>query len=385
LHPAPRADFPVEIPDATANPGIPRLIQPRPRPILISLASLPALFYDAPMKRCIYLFILVISFRQCLDASDTVNQQEAIARLEQAVSKTNIFELPSFAMKADVRLDNHGKKIVGTYQLLWNGPDQWREGISVPGYSEVEIGGKGRIWRQRSSDFIPFPIYNLHQALGFGSNANSPASMSLVQPRLTPKDTIKRITPKKEHGDQLTCFEIEDEQKHSSEICMRDFSGTIARMSPYKDDDLQPVGGKVFPRHLSMRLESKTEAEVNITELSTPAQIPPETFSPPAGVSAQPGCMNPTLGRLVKRQNPHYPPAARQEHRQGTVAFEALIGTDGVPRIQKVIESAGADFEAASLDMLSQWRYDPAMCSGQPVEVETVLQVNYTLSGLVLK
>jgi hypothetical protein len=166
------------------------------------------------MKRCLYLFVLAASLRQYVGASDTVNQQEAMARLQRAVSKTNIFELPRFAMKGDVRLDYHGKKIVGTYQLFWNGPDQWREGISVPGYTEVEIGGKGTIWLQRSSDFIPFAIFNLHQALGFGSSANSPQAMSLVQLRLTPRDTIKKTTAKKQHGDQLTCFEIEDEQKH---------------------------------------------------------------------------------------------------------------------------------------------------------------------------
>jgi hypothetical protein len=139
------------------------------------------------MKRSIYLSILVVSFGQCLGASDTVNQEEAIARLQQAVSKTNIFELPSFAMKADVRLDNNGKKIAGTYELLWNGPDQWREGISIPGYSEVQIGGKGTIWLQRSTDLIPYPIHSLHQALGFGSSAGSLPSMSLVQLGLTPK------------------------------------------------------------------------------------------------------------------------------------------------------------------------------------------------------
>jgi hypothetical protein len=160
------------------------------------------LFYNAPMKRCICLIVMIFVLAQFLSASDTAKQQEAITRLEQAVSKTNIFELPSFGMKADVLLDNYGKKIVGTYQLLWNGPDQWREGISVPGYSEVEIGGKGKIWLQRSSDFIPFPIHNLRQALGFGSNVSSPRSSLLVQLGLTSKDTVKKTTERKERGDK---------------------------------------------------------------------------------------------------------------------------------------------------------------------------------------
>ncbi|MGA9304555.1 MAG: energy transducer TonB [Candidatus Sulfotelmatobacter sp.] len=333
------------------------------------------------MKRGIYLVAFVVSFHQCLYASDAVNQQEAIVRLEQAVAKTNIFELPSFAMKAGLRLLSHGKEITGTYQLLWNGDAQWRESISVPGYSEVEIGEKGKIWLQRSSDFIPFAIYNLHQALGFGSSADAPRAVSLVQLPITSKDTIKKITAKKVHGDRVTCFEIEDEQKYPSQLCVRDEGGTIDRTSSSeKDDNLQPVGGKVFPRHLSFHLDNKTGAEVNITELSTPAQFPPESFTPPAGAAPQAGCMNPTLARLVKRQNPHYPPDARQQHREGTVAFDTMIGADGIPRVGKVVESAGADFETASLDALTQWRYDPARCGGQPVEVETLMTVNYTLA-----
>lgn len=333
------------------------------------------------MKRWIYLITFGILFGPFLHASDDAKQQEAVARMEQAVSKTNIFDLPSFAMKADVHIDNHEKKMDGTYQLLWNGPDQWREEINLPGYSEVQIGGKGTVWLQRSTDFIPFAVYNLRQALGFGSSAASPQSMLLVRLSLTPRETIKKITKKKEHGNKLTCFEIADEQKYPSEICVDEGSGTIVRASSYYTDaDLQPIGGKVFPRRLSIHLGNKAVAEVTITELSTPAQFSPGTFTPPAGVSAQAGCMNPTLPRLVKRQNPEYPPDARQQRRQGTAAFDTLIGVDGVPRTRKAVESAGPDFEASSLHAISQWRYDPALCNGQPVEVETVLQVNYTLS-----
>src|SRR5271167_2790382 len=144
------------------------------------------------MKRCIWLIILSFAVGQSLNASDADQQQEAIARLQQAISKTDIFELPSFVMKADVRIEDHGKIASGTYELLWNGPDQWRERISVPGYSEVQTGGKGMVWVQRNTDFIPVPIYTLRQALGFGPSAGSPQSMSLVRLALTPRDTIKK-------------------------------------------------------------------------------------------------------------------------------------------------------------------------------------------------
>jgi Gram-negative bacterial TonB protein C-terminal len=347
----------------------------------VPLASLLLLFYDARMKRCLCLFIMSFVFVHLLSASDAAKQQEAIARLEQAVSKTNIFELPSFAMRADVQVEDHGKSVKGTYELLWNGPDQWRERTSVPGYTEVQIGGRGTVWVRRSVDFIPVSIYTIHQALGFGSSVASPQSMSLVQLDLTPRDTITKTSKRKKHGEELTCFEIENEQKHSSEICVDDSSDTVARAPfMFADSNLQPVGAKVFPRLLTLHHGDEVVAKVNISELASPAQFPPDTFAPPSGVSPEAGCMNPSLPNLVKRQQPEYPPTARLQHHQGTVSFDALIGKDGVPRLRKLIESASPDLDASSQQALIQWRYDPAMCNGQPVEVETVLQVNYTLS-----
>ena len=72
------------------------------------------LFYNAAMKSCICFVAMILGLGQLLGASEPINQQEAIARLERAISKTNIFELPSFAMKADVEIEDHGKLVKGT-------------------------------------------------------------------------------------------------------------------------------------------------------------------------------------------------------------------------------------------------------------------------------
>lgn len=333
------------------------------------------------MKGCTWFIVLHLVLGQFLSASDTAKQQDAITRLDQAVSKTNIFELPSFAMRADVRIEDQGKLVNGTYELLWNGPDQWREAIRVPGYTEVQTGGKGTIWLQRSVDFIPVSIYTIRQALGFGSSIGSPQSPSLVQLALTPRDTIAKTTKRKEDGNRLTCFKIENDQKHSWELCVNDASDILARPSfMFADRNLQPVGAKIFPRLLTLYRGAEIVAKVKVGELSSPAQFPPDTFTPPAGVAPEAGCMNPSLPHLVKREQPEYPESARIRGRQGTVSFDVLIGKDGVPRFRRLIESAGADLDDSSRRALSLWRYDPAMCNGQPVQVETVLQVNYALS-----
>jgi TonB family protein len=333
------------------------------------------------MNRCILFLLLGAFFVHLLNASDTSKQQEAINRVEQAVAKTNIFELPSFGMKANVQIENKGRLVDGTYQLMWNGSDQWREEINFPSYSEVQVGGKGVVWVQRSTDFIPFRIYELHLALGFGSTVGAQSPTSLVRMPIRPGDRVKKTLERKVRGEKLTCFEIEDDQKYSHEFCMNNSNDTLARnSSDHLDGDLQPVGGKVFPRSMTFLQDGKTVVKVSVTELTTQANFTENAFTPPDGVSPQPGCMNPVPPKLVKRRNPSYPPNARAQRIQGTVAVYVWIGTDGVPEIRKVVENPNSDLTTASLNAIEGWHYQPAQCSDQPVRVETILQINYTLS-----
>ena len=114
------------------------------------------------MNRASFALIVLALFSPISLAADRPDQQQALHRIEQAVSKTNIFDLASFQMKANVQIDNQGKRLDGRYQLLWNGPDQWREEISFAGYSELQVGGKGTVWVKRNTPFFPLRIWNLH-------------------------------------------------------------------------------------------------------------------------------------------------------------------------------------------------------------------------------
>jgi hypothetical protein len=336
-----------------------------------------------PAMNLLLISLAVVASAVSLNASDPENPQEAVARLQQAVSKTNIFELPSFVMKAKVQIELKGKMVDGTYQLLWNGKDEWREEIVLPEYAEIQVGGKGMLWVKRSADFIPLRIYNIQEALGFGSDfavAGALRSGSLVRLGLPPDVQIKKTHRRTIHGEPLTCTEIEDEQEPSSEICVSDRSGTIVRGSTYLDKNLQPAGAKLFPRSLSFLNAGKTVASVTVTDFVTPVQIPAEAFKPPAGAQGFPGCMNPEPFQLLKRRTPEYPESARMQHSQGTVAIEATIGSDGVPRIGSVLESPGPDLARASSAAFRDRRYRPALCGDQPVEIETILVTGYSLS-----
>ncbi len=108
---------------------------------------------------------------------------------------------------------------------------------------------------------------------------------------------------------------------------------------------------------------------------STPVAVPkvatPQRVRVSQGVSA---------GLLVRKVNPNYPPLARQARIQGQVLLQAEISKDGSIQNLRLI-SGHPMLAPAAIEAVKQWRYKPYLLNGEPVEVETQVQVNFTLSG----
>jgi protein TonB len=85
-------------------------------------------------------------------------------------------------------------------------------------------------------------------------------------------------------------------------------------------------------------------------------------------------------GLLIHQVKPTYPPLARQARIQGTVVLQAVIGKDGSIQNLKVV-SGHPMLAPAALEAVKQWRYKPYFLNGEPVEVDTTINVNFTLSG----
>jgi protein TonB len=64
---------------------------------------------------------------------------------------------------------------------------------------------------------------------------------------------------------------------------------------------------------------------------------------------------------------------------QGTVRLEAIIGTDGTIQQLKVLSGHPLLVKAA-VEAVSRWRYQPTLLNGEPVEVVTDVDVNFTLA-----
>jgi|SRR5712671_1596315 len=83
-------------------------------------------------------------------------------------------------------------------------------------------------------------------------------------------------------------------------------------------------------------------------------------------------------GLLIRQVAPVYPDAARRAHVEGVVLLAATINKEGrVADLQLI--SGPKELAAAAIGAVQQWRYNPYLLSGDPVEVETQIQVNFQL------
>ena len=87
---------------------------------------------------------------------------------------------------------------------------------------------------------------------------------------------------------------------------------------------------------------------------------------------------NVQAARIVRRVQPVYPEIARREHLQGTVRLHAIIGKDGSIS-QLVVLRGYCSLAQASIKAVSQWSYTPTLLLGQPVEVDTTIDVIFSL------
>jgi len=82
--------------------------------------------------------------------------------------------------------------------------------------------------------------------------------------------------------------------------------------------------------------------------------------------------------KLIFQVKPEYPPLAKMARIQGVVRLEAVISTGGTIRNLRVLAGHPLLVKAA-IDAVARWRYQPTLLNGDPVEVITEIDVNFTL------
>jgi TonB family protein len=107
-------------------------------------------------------------------------------------------------------------------------------------------------------------------------------------------------------------------------------------------------------------------------DVTEPAAQGPNTN--PKSINVKPEALT-----IVSKVSPVYPADAKKDRVQGTVELAAVIGKDGTVENLSVVSGPDA-LQKSALDAVKDWRYQPFLLNGDPIEVKTTIKVIYTLA-----
>jgi protein TonB len=163
-------------------------------------------------------------------------------------------------------------------------------------------------------------------------------------------------------------------------------------MAPgYYTIEVRAPGFAVFRQdNLALVNGGKLEANAHLTvggineRITVAAQGTPKPAASPVAGTGGPirvgGMVQATT--LIQQVKPVYPGFLQAQGVEGTVLLSALISKDGIPTSLKVLKNPGnEEFVTAALNAVGQWRYQPTLLNGEPIEVLTTIQVDFKLSS----
>ena len=106
-----------------------------------------------------------------------------------------------------------------------------------------------------------------------------------------------------------------------------------------------------------------------------PPEPPTESRSTPKRITVGGGVME---SMLTSRTPPKYPEDAKQARIEGDVLLTAIIARDGSVQ-QLDVKSGHPLLASAAVEAVMQWKYQPTLLNGQPVEVVTSININFVL------
>jgi len=247
------------------------------------------------------------------------------------------------SVTAQLRLDAKGNVVDAT---IASGPDELRKTVlqSVLGWHFTsDAANSTRLVTVGFSlpKSAPMPVRTMPAAV-----PASPAPARRVLKIVAPEDLLPKLPI------------------HEGDILTPELRAETLRVAKEYDEHIT-MGSSMTPEGVTLRLI-----------VPGPSLLPTTaTGSDPARLGALVAAQN-----LISQPKPAYPPEAKAARVQGTVTFEALIGKDGTVQNLHLLSGHPLLVQAA-MQAVQQWVYKPTLLNGQPVEITTTIDVNFTLSN----
>jgi len=280
----------------------------------------------------------------------------------------------------------------GSYEYWWASPQVYRSTWTRPGATHTDWHtADGKKAYQATGKPLEFFEYKLQAALLSPlpeSGDLDPTKFRLDRQSIGSKDAktpcIMVVPLMPQHGQIQTvplglfptyCFD-----SHLPALRASSSFGTLTT----EYNHIVQVQNKYIAREIlffegKRKILSATVDAITNLNPSNPALLP-SADAPIAKLDkAQQIASGVMTGMLLKKQVPIYPQDAKDAHVSGTVVLRALIGMDGSIHDLRVVSAPWPSLVSSALWAVSHWQYKPYLFNGNPVDVETTVNVIYSL------
>jgi len=146
----------------------------------------------------------------------------------------------------------------------------------------------------------------------------------------------------------------------------------------YRQTDVSLDAGREFTANINLEVGAITENVTVVPANGGKPMVTERTDGKPSrlGVGG-----NVESAKLVNKIQPIYPGNAKSAGVQGTVVLHAVIGKDGKPLSLRIMNGQiDPDLARSAVEAVNQWRYTPTLLNGEPIEVDTTINVVYSLN-----
>ena len=309
-------------------------------------------------------------------------------RLHAAEKETSLSadDVQPFYLKMSVQLfDAKGQPSEqGTVELYWKDKDRQKRVYTFPSYTASEVHVAGKTFRTADAKYPPQTVALLVDQMirpmpGAEQVDASQPQMLKVKFDKSPLECI--MLAKSVSGQApippmglfpTYCFDpgtsvLRVSSNFGGQIILRNMTSTFQQRHVAMD----VVISERQVAAAEGKLEKLEERDILDADIATDGLV----LARPAAVRVSSGVI---AGMALSQPPPVYPAIARARHLQGVVVLHARIGKDGSIQDLEVVYSPDPALSAAAMDAVRQWRYKPYLLGGEPVDVETSINVNFT-------
>ena len=322
----------------------------------------------------LYLFVSLALVVSSAIAADKGKVEEQGRALVKAAAERSLFHgerNTAFGLLLKFELRVFGSKPTqGAYSWVLTPQGESRRETKFLDYTDLEILRGSTLWIKRSYDYRPLQAGWIEGAFSQFLHLDEHDLVTRSWSTSEHHVALQCIDLLRDNATRTLCFDGDDNLR---KVQVRD-SFTVFEFSDYK-----PVGKKFAPSKVTVQWEGRTVVDGTAALLSSEPNFDLSLLDPPPGAIKRGGCLNPASPSLKKRIDPEYPGTFRSAHRQGVVTAYILIGSDGVVRNPKIVQTGGQYLDASVLKALVGWRFEPAKCGDVAIDSDAQVRIDFSL------